>query len=195
MPVAIPLALHLDAPLKLCFAAKIPHPRLPIIGLGAVSLGRTLCNHDYLTKLSVSLADFRQSARHANHILLRRVRNLAPSHGKPERNGAATAIPNRASTIILVDDGLATGYTALAAINQLAACQPQHVIVAAPVCSRYAIATLKRAPIPVTLVVLQYDTALSFLVDDHYAEFPALSDKETSRLYRQQNPYDNDPHR
>jgi len=79
--------------------------------------------------------------------------------------------------VILVDDGVATGYTMFAAIKFIKTFRPKKIIVASPVCS-YSVSD-KIKPLVDELKCFYAQTrALSFAVASYYEEFPDLTDEE-----------------
>ncbi|MBI4318089.1 MAG: hypothetical protein HY675_06340 [Chloroflexi bacterium] len=86
-----------------------------------------------------------------------------------------------------MDDGLATGYTALAAVQILACRRPRRIVVAAPVASSHARATLAHASVPVDVVVPCEVSAAPFFVDSYYDDFCQLSETETIQLLQRRH--------
>lgn len=188
VPVALPIAEHLGLPLYLCIAVKIPWRWLPRVGLGAAQERAVFFNCSYVTRLGVSWADLCQGVQIAVGTVLDRVKFFFPQQVSFAGEGFHPLPAMRDKTVMLVDDGVATGYTAYAAIAKLATCCPRRVVVATPVCSRQALATLAVPGVLVELMTLFEDPSPSFLVDDYYDDFSQLSKDEVGRLWERCHP-------
>jgi predicted phosphoribosyltransferase len=128
VPVAYAVAVAIDAPLDLFVARKLGAPGHEELGIGAVAPGGTrVLDHETIRALGVSEAYLDEVTKRELAELDRRMRCF-----RGER--APARVTGR--TIVLVDDGLATGVTALASLAALRAQQPRQLIFAAPVCSR-----------------------------------------------------------
>ncbi|MFQ5894091.1 MAG: phosphoribosyltransferase, partial [Nitrospinota bacterium] len=172
VPVAVPLARRLDLPIDLCIMAKIPLPWRREAGVGALAADGTLrLNHELIHVLALEEEAVSQAIEEAHEILEERIRNL----------GAFADLPDlRGKTAILVDDGMATGYTALTAVEFLQRLGPDRIIVAAPVSSIYALETLADAG--VEAVVLTSGDGPFFDVSTYYGDFEELPDAQVRRL-------------
>lgn len=187
IPVALPLAERLHLPVHVCVATKILSPDDPRVGIGAVGLFTHHFNDDLLVVRDVSRADLAASTlaafarvRHREHLYVTEAsRRICLRFLVPE-------VKDR--TVLLVDDGLATGYTALAAIGRFQHFSPCRIIVAAPVCSAYVSSALNQAAVPVDVVTLVEDPSTSFYVDEHYEDFRQLWDEEVLRVWNNQPP-------
>lgn len=130
-PVGLWVALMLGADLDLVISRKIPLPLSPEGGFGAVTDDGTIL----LNKLIVER--FGLSEQQINYQVSKvrtdiRQRSQLYSSGKPP------SILND-KTVILVDDGMASGYTVMAAIESLRHRHPRAIVVAVPVAPEYAI--------------------------------------------------------
>lgn len=170
VPVAYEIATRLGAPLDILIVRKIGAPGNPEYGLGAVVEGGTR----FLDEARV---------RAVGHT----VRDLGPTIAREEaeverrareyRTGRPTAeLKDR--TVILVDDGVATGGTVLAALRALRARGPRRIVVALGVAPPDTVETLRAEvdDIVVLLVPEQF-----FAVGEWYRQFPQVSDEEVRR--------------
>ncbi|WP_458685597.1 erythromycin esterase family protein [Nocardia tengchongensis] len=124
VPVAWEVAAALCAPLDTLIVRKLGAPGNPEFAIGALaSDGRVVVNDDMVRALRVSPEQLRAIARSEAHELTRR--QIAYRDGR-----APIAVAGR--TVILVDDGLATGASMLAAVEALRTEEPARIVVAVP---------------------------------------------------------------
>ena len=132
VPVALPVAEALGAPLDLLLVRKIGAPEQPELPLGAVGGGdppQTVVNGEIVGMLGVPPAMVaEEAARQLDEIARRRRFWL---HGRP-------AVPPRGRTVVVVDDGVATGATVRAALLALERAGAARRVLAAPVAPRRA---------------------------------------------------------
>ena len=125
VPVAFEVAGALDAPLDVVVVRKLGHPRQPELGLGAIGEdGVRLVNDALVTRLGVSedvIDDVAAADRRSSSIAA-----CGSTAGPP-----SVALEGR--TAIVVDDGLATGFTARAAIEVMRRRAGGPVVLAVPV--------------------------------------------------------------
>ena len=169
--VALEIARSLGADLDGMVARKVGVPMQPELALGAVTAdGAIFTNPALVRELGVSrwllrvLADEqRAEARRCEQ----RLRGRRP----------ASRLVGR--TIILVDDGLATGATMRAAIRSVRKAGPARLVVAVPVAAPSTCETL-RAETDELICLLAPDPF--FAVGVHYADFRPIDDDEVERL-------------
>lgn len=125
MPVAFEIARRLHAPLDVFLVRKLGVPGHPELAMGAIASGgvRVLA-HDTISQLLVTPEEVEAVTEREGVELDRRDRMY---------RGDRPATPLAGRTVILVDDGLATGATMEAAIQAVRQSNPARVIVAAPV--------------------------------------------------------------
>ena len=127
VPVGYEIARKLDAPLDVFVSRKLGAPDQPEFGIGAVAVGGVrILNRDVIRRLGIP-DDYveRVTARELAEVN-RRLRYFRGDRPEPQVGGRTT---------ILVDDGLATGVTARAAVAALRRRRPRRLILAAPVCA------------------------------------------------------------
>jgi len=125
VPVAYEIALGLEAPLDVYVVRKLGVPWHPELAMGAIAgRGTEVLNGDVIAAYNIPSHVIRTVAERETRELDRRLR---------EYRGTRPALDLRDRTVILVDDGLATGSTMRAAVKAIRREQPQAVIVAVPV--------------------------------------------------------------
>ncbi|MFJ9908815.1 phosphoribosyltransferase family protein [Streptomyces sp. NPDC101152] len=171
MPVAYEVAQALDAPLDVLVVRKLGVPWQPELGFGAIGEhGVRVLNDDVLaqTGLSPGEQDAVEQAERAE--LDRRVLRYRPG-GRP--------VPVDGRTVVIVDDGLATGATAEAACQVVRRQGAARVVLAVPVGPASTVAHLRT--VADDMVCLQ---SLHFLgaVGAWYHDFTQTSDAEVTAL-------------
>jgi putative phosphoribosyl transferase len=125
VPVAYEIANSLDLPLDICLVRKLGIPERKELAMGAIASGGVrVLNQDIIDWLKIAEPAIEQVVREELAELSRRDRTYRGHRPRPD-------LANR--TIILVDDGIATGATLRAAIAVLKPQQPSRIIVAIPV--------------------------------------------------------------
>ncbi len=125
VPVAYEVAKVLHAPLDICIVRKLGVPGHKELGMGAIATGGImLLNEALVRELKISQKALEQVAAREQQELERRERVYRGERSAPD-------LSHR--TIILVDDGIATGSTIKAAISTIKQQQPERIIVAVPV--------------------------------------------------------------
>lgn len=163
--VAAPVARALDAPLDMLVVQKMGAPSQPELALGAFAEGdvqvvdTVLCDH-----LGVTDAELHRLSRAHADVLEARVRHYRRDFPRLDLTGRL---------VILVDDGLATGSTAHAAIRSARRAGALRVVLAVPVGSDGA--TRRLAQIADEVICLSIPDDF-IAVGLHYDSFPQLSD-------------------
>ena len=126
VPVAWEVARALDAPLDILPARKLGVPGAEELAMGALADGATLVDEQLRAHLRVS-NDMLQ------RIVARETAEIARQERAFRRGRSPMHVAGR--TVILIDDGLATGATACAAVKALRTRNPRRIVFAAPVCA------------------------------------------------------------
>lgn len=165
--VAAEVAAVMGAPLDLIIPRKIGAPENEELAIGAVAgLGEIVINESLIDSLQIS-DDYlkKEAARQLKEIERRRRLYLGD---RPEK-----VITNK--TAIIVDDGLATGSTARAAILAVKSKRPKKIVLAVPVAPREAIELLKKE---VDELICLKTPELFYAVGQFYERFDQVSDGE-----------------
>ena len=126
VPVGVEVARSLAAPLDIVTVKKIGAPAQSELACGAVAVdGSIVWNDPLLYSLGITQAELSRAKERA----LQEARKLDQALRSP----SAPALSVYAKTVIVVDDGLATGATMKAALKAILLQKPQRVIVAVPV--------------------------------------------------------------
>ncbi len=168
MPVALQVALALDAELDLVVSRKIPLPLRPEGGFGAVADdGTVILNQEVLKGASLSEQQINyqvgkvRSEIQQRSLLYRGSRPLSVASDK---------------VVIIVDDGLASGYTMMAAVESVRRRRPKEIVAAIPAASAMAVKRVEKVADRVVTCTTSF--APRFYVSDYYRYWHVLSDEE-----------------
>lgn len=168
VPVGLEVARALDADLGVVIVRKLPLPLNPEAGFGAMTNDGSIILNDELVRsagltpeqVNAQIEKVRADIRQRS-LLYRKDKPLAPARGK---------------IVIIVDDGLASGFTMKAAVESVRRRHPKEVIVAVPVAS--AIAMEQVQPVADKIVTVAVGTKPRFSVASFYRRWYDLDDKE-----------------
>ncbi|MFL5764668.1 MAG: phosphoribosyltransferase [Bacteroidia bacterium] len=171
IPVACYVARQLQKPVGLLMTKKIGHPLYPEYAIGAVSL------NDYSTDANYNISKqwLDDTVRTIRDSLEKRYRHLMGDHAPPEIKD---------KTVIIVDDGIATGKTILSSIPMLKKSQPEKIVVATPVAPKEAKDLFKGIA---DEFICTYTPVDFYGVGLHYYDFTQVSDAEAERLLKDCN--------
>ena len=170
MPVGYEVALALDAPLDVIVARKLGAPDQPEYGIGAVAPGVRVLNEGAVRRLGIPEEYLDRITRLETAEVERRLLHFRGDLPEADVSGR---------TAILVDDGLATGVTARAAVEALRLRGPERIVLAVPVCAAQT-AELFRTEVD-DLVCLRCPSDLG-AIGFWYRDFEQTPDEEVVRL-------------
>ncbi len=175
VPVGYVLAEKLECELDTIVLRKIPIPSEPEAGYGAVTLDKTvILNQEILTHLQLSREEMEQGIEEVYREVKRR-------NDLYRKGRACPDLKDR--SVILTDDGLATGYTMLTAVKFCQKKKPKEIIVAVPVASDSA-AELIRPEVD-RFIVLHISNSFYFAVASFYRRFEDMLDEEVVEILEQ----------
>ncbi|HEX2570757.1 MAG TPA: phosphoribosyltransferase family protein [Polyangia bacterium] len=170
VPVACEIARALEAPLDIFVVRKLGAPFQPELGIGAIAEGGVVIIDERAERLGVSPREIRRIERKEEAELERRVRRF---------RGGAPLVPVRGQAVILVDDGLATGGTALAAIQALRRLGVGRLVLAVPV---IPVENVERFAREVDELIYLKAVEAMLAIGDWYEDFTQVTDEEVVAL-------------
>ena len=171
VPVAAEVARALGAPLDVVVVRKIGAPQNPEFAIGALAEGGVHVLSDQTVRaLGLSGPELRALISRVEGELAERLRRY---------RGAREPTPLSGCTVILVDDGLATGHSALAAVQSLRSRGAARVILAVPVAAPESARELRRH---VDEMVCVEEPAELWAVGYWYEDFRPTTDEEVAAL-------------
>ena len=170
LPVAFEVAARLKAPLDVFVARKLGLPGREELALGAVASGGVCCFNDTLLKSC-------HIPRRVLDEIIERERRELERREQAYRRAAPPDLHDR--TIILVDDGLATGASMRAAVLAARQQQPALIVAAAPVAARDTLEDLRREADAAVCVQAPEEFAS---VGEWYEDFEQTTDEEVREL-------------
>ncbi|MEX2353346.1 MAG: phosphoribosyltransferase [Gammaproteobacteria bacterium] len=174
LPVGLEVARALKLPLDVCVVRKVGAPSQPELAVAAVAEGgEIVVNEDISRLLGLSHEEIEKLAAPKRVEVDERVKKF--------RSGAA-AIRVKDKTVILVDDGLATGATALTAIHVLKKREAARIILAVPVCPASTVATFEAEVDKFVVLSTPEDF---YAVGQWYINFDQVSDDQVQGYLQQ----------
>ncbi|WP_297695257.1 phosphoribosyltransferase [uncultured Eudoraea sp.] len=164
LPIGVIIAKALNAPLDVVLTKKIGHPYHKEYAIGAASLEDIILSDtlgvskNYIEKETTRIRK-KLKARHAQYY----------KHHSP--------VNLESKTVIIVDDGIATGNTLLATVELISKQKPEKIVVAIPVAPDSGISKFKNSPKVDETICLLVPTNFQ-AVGQFYKKFEQVSDQE-----------------
>ncbi|GGQ09481.1 phosphoribosyltransferase [Streptosporangium pseudovulgare] len=173
VPVAYEIATALGAPLDVFLVRKLGVPGREELAMGAIASGGAIVlNEDIIGRLGISQWAIRAAADREGQELIRREETYR--QGRP-------ALDLDGKTVIVVDDGLATGASMRAALQALRRHRPSRTVVAVPTAPESAYRDFARLTDELVCAVTP---PYFFAVGQSYRDFTQTTDEEVRSLLR-----------
>ena len=166
--VAVPVALALNADLGLVISRKIPIPLNPEAGFGSLTDDGTLILNEKLVK------ELGLTQQQINYQVAKVRENIKERSLLYHKDRVPLSLAGR--IVIIIDDGLASGYTMRAAVESARKQRPAKVIAAVPVGPERTIQEI--AKVADSVVVYAISRANVFAVADYYRQWYDVPDSE-----------------
>jgi len=171
VPVAFQVAFELEVPLDVFVVRKLGVPSHEELAFGAIATGEVRV----LDKQSVEEVGISDSE--IERITVRQRQEL--NRRESVYRGGRPPLNLKGKTVILVDDGIATGASTLAAITALRELKPERIVLAAPVAPASTCRRLRRE---VDDLICLHTPEAFFAIGQFYEDFSQVSDEEVTSL-------------
>jgi predicted phosphoribosyltransferase len=174
VPVGCTIAKRLNASFDVIVVRKVQIPWNTEAGFGAVSWdGSVVLNEALIPRLGLTDEAIHRTVSQAREVIRERALKFRGDRSPPN-------LENK--VVIIVDDGLASGYTMLSAVKSVYGRSPKRTIVAVPTASTSAVDLV--APNVDAMICLNIRSGPVFAVADAYQKWHDLSDEEVLRFLR-----------
>jgi putative phosphoribosyl transferase len=183
VPVGFACARELEAAFDVVMVRKLPIPHNPEAGFGAVTLdGSVFLNGDLVDRIGLLPEQIDGIVKEVLEEVKRRDRIF---RGEKEFPGV------KGRCVIVVDDGLASGFTMLAAVKWLRTKQPKKIIAAVPISPVESLDLVREYVDEVVCLVA--DKRYPFAVASFYDDFRDVPDSEVRSLLEQGGSFERQP--
>ncbi|WP_327091036.1 phosphoribosyltransferase family protein [Nonomuraea sp. NBC_01738] len=171
VPVAVPIVARLGGVLDVLVTRKIGFPESPELGIGAIAEGGApVFDRALMARLRIGPQDVREVVERERQELARRVAVYRGDRPLPDVTGRE---------VIVVDDGLATGGTARAALRAVGEMGAGRVTLAVPVGARDSVPALRGEADEIVVLATPADF---YAVGQWYDSFDQLTDRQVLDL-------------
>jgi putative phosphoribosyl transferase len=172
VPVGEPLAEALGAPLSLVLVRKLPIPISPEMGFGAVTIdGTSILNDRVVSDYDISKREIEAITQRVQEEVIRRAKEYLGDDWKPEVRGM---------DVYMVDDGLATGYSVIAAASMIRKFEPRMIVLCVPVSPVTSVDAVR--PYFDEIYCLIAQDRGPFAVASFYEDFHEMTDDEVREV-------------
>jgi putative phosphoribosyl transferase len=176
IPVAFEVAQVLKAPLDIFVSRKLGVPGQEELAFGALATGGVqVLDRELIKELNISKREIDQIAATVKRESERRERIY---------RGSRRPLKVEGKTVLLIDDGIATGSSMRAAIDALRQMGPAQIVVAVPVAPLH---TCNRLRSEVDDLVCLYAPESFYAIGQFYSDFSQVADEEVTDLIRRAN--------
>lgn len=176
VPVAVEVANVLNIPMDILVVRKIGHPYQPEYGIGAITEeGYYWTDPGAIRVSDIQPQQIQQVVKKETLEVARRIKKYRNDRPLPSLNG---------KTIILVDDGLATGVTARVAAQYVRSKGAQQIILAVPIAPD---ATVQSHPPEFDDIVCFQQSSTLLAVSQFYIDFTQVTDQEVLDIMKARN--------
>jgi len=178
IPLGLRISQHLDLPLDLVISRKIPIPSNPEAGFGALSFeGGLFLNEPLVRELRLTQEEIQKLSIPVSKEIQHRNVVFRGGRAFPDLGGRI---------VIMVDDGLASGYTMMASINFVRKRKPSRIVVAIPTAPESSIRLISTQVDEI--ICLNIRKGFFFAVADAYHYWHDLSEGEVMEFLKQLRP-------
>jgi len=171
VPVALPVAEAIDASLDVLVVRKLGAPGHEEYAMGAIASGGIeVVDESVLGRLGVDQDQLDRIVERERTELKRREERFRGDRSSPELEGA---------TVVLVDDGIATGSTMQAALDAVRKAGAERIVIAVPLAPQDTVQRLEQTA---DEVVCLTTPSPFFAVGQGYRDFPQVQDDEVARM-------------
>lgn len=179
VPVGLEVSERLDCRFDLILVRKIHLPWNPEVGFGSVTWsGEVFYNESLLQRLSLSQEEIDQQVEAEKREIDRRMREFRGGEPFPVLED---------EVVILVDDGMASGFSMLAAVESAKRDNPERLVVAVPTGSENSVQRISEEVDE--LVCLNIRTGRRFAVAEAYRDWHDLEDEDVLELLKRSSRY------
>lgn len=171
VPVALPVAEAIDASLDVLVVRKLGAPGHEEYAMGAIASGGIeVVDDSVVRRLGVEQDQLDRIVERERAELKRREQRFRGDRASPELSGA---------TVVLVDDGIATGSTMQAALDAVREAGAERIVIAVPLAPQDTVQRLERTA---DEVVCLTTPSPFFAVGQGYRDFPQVQDDEVAEM-------------
>ncbi len=173
--MALKVASTLKAVFGLVISRKIPLPLNPEAGFGAIADdGTIILNEEVVKRMGLSRQQIEYEASKVRAEI--KQRSLLYNKDRP-------LVGVSGKTVIIIDDGLASGFTIMAAVQSVRHRRPREIVVAVPAASAIALKEVERIADKVVTCATSF--VPKFYISDFYRHWHDLSDNEVIQYLKQ----------